>query len=87
VAHRWIIAASEVPESLIAEIDAELCRLNDDYHTLRKQQLLGRPTIHSLANSHFDQWMKGLGKTDAQHKYLRVVKKGQLPQGFPSTIG
>jgi hypothetical protein len=87
VAHRWIVAASEVPESLIAEIDAELCRLNDDYHTLRKQQLLGRPTIHSLANSHFDQWMKGLGKTDAQHKYLRVVKKGQLPQGFPSTIG
>lgn len=74
-AHKWFVACNDDidPEILIQKIDAELCRLNDDY-AVERTSALKNVFIEKLPESVFLQFMERKGKLGSQHKFPRVLK-------------
>lgn len=79
--HHWYVGVdSEVDkQEIMQEIDAEVCRLNDDYAAVRKYTLLP-PEITILPNQTFYDFMDSLGKSGAQNKFPRVLNTEQRPK-------
>lgn len=75
-AHEWIIEFRKDPESLSAfsqVLDDTLRSINSDYDAKRAKDLaLVAPTVHSVAEGTFYNWMKRRGKLGGQNKVPRL---------------
>lgn len=75
-AHEWIVEFRKNPESLAAFtkiLDDTLRKLNSDYDAKRAKDLaLVAPTVHSVAEGTFYNWMKRRGKLGGQNKVPRL---------------
>lgn len=75
-AHEWIIEFRKNPESLAAFtkiLDNTLRLINSDYDAKRAKDLaLVAPTVHSVAEGTFYNWMKRRGKLGGQNKVPRL---------------
>lgn len=75
-AHEWIIEFRRTPESLDAFtkiLDDTLRLINSDYDAKRAKDLaLVAPTVHSVAEGTFYNWMKRRGKLGGQNKVPRL---------------
>lgn len=61
------------------ELDAELCRLNEDYAAHRGGDLsMLRPAIRVVKRGGFGEWMKARGKAGGAHKVPRMDNTGQM---------
>jgi hypothetical protein len=80
--HRYLIEFVQPPADLdqfAAELDAELCRLNDDYRAHRGGDLtLERPEVCQVPRGGFANWLRSQGKLGGQHKVPRMDNSGQL---------
>ncbi|MBB1283255.1 GH3 auxin-responsive promoter family protein [Flavisolibacter sp. BT320] len=78
-AHKWYIACNDPvdPTALIQQIDAHLCRLNDDYATERTSALK-EVFVEVLPEETFLKFMEAEGKLGSQHKFPRVLKGKML---------
>lgn len=77
--HHWYFEQSNDPinpDLLIAKIDQELCKLNDDYKSARKYSL-GNPKITLLPKGFIYSYMNSLAKLGAQNKMPRVLNDAQ----------
>src|SRR5882724_5622240 len=74
--HEWIIEFKKQPESLdhfIVALDEMLRKVNSDYDAKRAHNIaLVAPTIHSVAEGTFYNWMKRRGKLGGQNKVPRL---------------
>jgi len=74
--HEWIIEFHTAPRSLEefgAILDDTLRRINSDYDSKRAHDLaLVAPTIHSVPEGTFYDWMKKRGKLGGQNKVPRL---------------
>ena len=67
-------AAALDADALAADIDARLCRLNDDYAVHRKDDVaMARPVVRLLPPGACAEWMRRQGKIGGQHKVPRVI--------------
>lgn len=63
----------------VDELDAELCRLNEDYAAHRVGDLtMVRPEVRVVPLGGFAEWMRSRGKAGGQHKVPRMDNSGQL---------
>ncbi len=73
--HHWIIElkneTSPPAETLAAQLDAELIRLNDDYEAKRKGGGLEPPLITLVAAGTFEKWLRSKNKWGGQNKTPR----------------
>jgi hypothetical protein len=75
--HEWWVelkaGTAETPTGplMAAEIDVELRRSNDDYHTKRKGGGLEMPVVRLVIPGVFEHWMRQKGKWGGQHKMPR----------------
>ncbi len=75
--HEWWIefraGVTEMPkpETLAADLDRVLQRLNDDYEAKRRGGGLERPLVHAVAEGTFERWLKARGKWGGQNKMPR----------------
>jgi hypothetical protein len=79
-AHRWFVSLKNpaISPTLFADmVDAELCRLNDDY-AIERRYALREVTAELLSASVFYQWLEQRGKLNGQAKIPRVLKGEQL---------
>ncbi len=84
--HRWLIATDNpIPDAAVM-LDDAMCKLNDDYTSLRKSDLIGKPEIYWMEPAMFVKLMALLGKTDGQHKYPRVIAASRLPKEILSKL-
>ncbi len=76
--HNWYIGTSSAIDGkqLMKEIDDQISRLNDDYHTCRKNNL-NDPVIHVLEPNVFYSFMDKIGKAGSQNKFPRVLNNQQ----------
>jgi len=74
--HEWIIEFKKQPESLekfTQTLDSTLRKINSDYDAKRAHNIaLVAPTIHSVAEGTFYNWMKKRGKLGGQNKVPRL---------------
>ncbi|MEN9610790.1 MAG: hypothetical protein RLZZ628_1604 [Bacteroidota bacterium] len=80
-AHRWYVGCDpQVDATRFAVLlDAELCRINDDYATERKS-VLGAIQMNIIPSDLFIKWMEVKGKLGGQHKFPRVMKKDMFAE-------
>jgi hypothetical protein len=80
--HRFLVEFAMPPTSsqpFAQELDAELCRLNDDYRAHREGGVgLAPPLITLLRRGAFADWMRAHGKLGGQHKVPRMDNTGRL---------
>jgi hypothetical protein len=78
-AHKWYVACNDGVDAdkLIKNIDANLCKLNDDYATERTSALK-EVFIEVLPEEKFMKFMEQKGKLGSQHKFPRVLKGKML---------
>jgi hypothetical protein len=76
--HSWFIGTADEVESnrLLAMIDQELCKLNDDYAAVRKYSLK-EPILRILPVKTFYEFMEHIGKAGSQNKVPRVMNAKQ----------
>jgi hypothetical protein len=87
-AHQWYISAENpaiTSDMLVQELDAELCRLNDDY-AVERRYALREIRAKMLPNQVFLDWLGQRGKLNGQAKIPRVLKGAQLAD-FEEFIG
>lgn len=66
-------------ERFVTELDANLCRLNEDYAAHRVGDLtMLRPEVKAVKPGGFEEWMKSRGKSGGQHKVPRMDNTGSL---------
>ena len=66
-----------------AELDATLCRLNDDYATHRAGDYgMDAPRVRFLPAGGFAAWMKSRGKLGGQNKVPRIINDPELFAGL-----
>jgi hypothetical protein len=73
--------AGPVPDlgRVAADLDAELCRLNEDYAAHRGGDLtMLRPRVAAVRRGGFEEWMKSRGKHGGQHKVPRMDNTGAV---------
>ena len=74
--HEWIVEFKKMPDSLdnfTTILDQTLRKVNSDYDAKRFQDLaLVLPTLHSVAEGTFYNWMKKRGKLGGQNKVPRL---------------
>jgi hypothetical protein len=80
--HRYLVEfarpARDV-ESFTRQVDAVLCRINDDYRAHRAGDLTLRgPEIVTVRRGGFADWMRSRGKLGGQHKVPRMDNSGHL---------
>lgn len=80
--HRYLVEFAEAVPDLKAfavEVDAELCRANEDYvaHRLGDLTMLV-PEVLAVRRGGFEEWMKARGKFGGQNKVPRMDNGGAL---------
>ncbi|MBY0515223.1 MAG: GH3 auxin-responsive promoter family protein [Gemmataceae bacterium] len=80
--HLYLVEfADAVPDlaGFAAEVDAELCRANEDYvaHRLGDLTMLV-PEVRAVRRGGFEEWMKARGKFGGQNKVPRMDNGGKL---------
>ncbi|MBK8193301.1 MAG: GH3 auxin-responsive promoter family protein [Lewinellaceae bacterium] len=86
-AHQWYVSVenpSVTPEAFMKAVDAELCRLNDDY-AIERIYALREVRVQLLSNDVFLRWLESRGKLNGQAKIPRVLKGEQLA-GFEAYL-
>jgi hypothetical protein len=82
--HRYLIEFAQPPHDLAgftAELDATLCRLNEDYAAHRQGDLTIRsPEVYAVPRGGFAAWMRSQGRLGGQHKVPRMDNTGQLTE-------
>jgi hypothetical protein len=80
--HRYLIEFARMPRDLDrfrAELDAVLCRTNEDYAAHRQGDLAMRaPEVCPVRRGGFADWMRSKGKLGGQHKVPRIDNSGEL---------
>src|SRR5262249_44749258 len=80
--HRYLVEfAQGAPDQagFAAELDAALCRLNEDYAAHRQGDLtMLPPEVVAVRRGGFAEWMKARGQLGGQHKVPRMDNSGQL---------
>ena len=80
--HRYLVEfAGPPPEpaAFAAALDAELCRINEDYRAHRRGDLTIRPPeICPVRRGGFADWMRSRGQLGGQHKVPRMDNSGRL---------
>jgi hypothetical protein len=80
--HRYLVEFVGKPADarrFAAAIDAELCRLNEDYAAHRAGDLsMLAPEVVVIDAGGFAEWMKSKGKFGGQHKVPRMDNTGQM---------
>lgn len=80
--HRFLVEfASTVPSlgAFAEAVDAELCRLNEDYAAHRQGDLTMRPPeVVVVPRGGFASWMRAKGKLGGQHKVPRMDNNGEI---------
>ena len=77
-AHHWFIACEENIDSnlIMQKIDEVLCHINDDYRVERKNAIKNLK-INVIHPQLFVDWLADQGKSGAQVKFPKVLKKYQ----------
>jgi hypothetical protein len=82
--HRYLVEFAREPAELprfAAALDAELCRMNEDYAAHRQADLTMRPPeVLAVPRGGFADWMRSQGKLGGQHKVPRMDNSGQITQ-------
>src|SRR5262249_51833537 len=83
--HRYLVEFARPPADparFAAELDAELCRLNEDYRAHRGSAGLGlaAPEVVAVRRGGFADWMRARGKVGGQHKVPRMDNSGRLTE-------
>jgi hypothetical protein len=84
--HRFLVdfAAPPAPAALACfghALDAELCRLNEDYAAHRRGDLAMRPPqVLAVPQGGFAQWLSTRGQLGGQHKVPRLDNSGRLTE-------
>jgi hypothetical protein len=80
--HRYLIEfAGQAPDPahFASELDAVLCRVNEDYQAHRQGDLTMRlPEVVPVRPGGFADWMRSQGKLGGQHKVPRMDNSGEL---------
>lgn len=78
--HHWFVGCdSPIDAELFAQkLDAELCRLNDDYATERRENLLRFIRVFPLPSKTFLAWLESKGRIGGQIKFPRVMSDAQF---------
>jgi hypothetical protein len=80
--HRYFVEfAGPVPDlaRFTAELDAVLCRLNEDYAAHRQGDLtMLPPEVVPVRHGGFADWMRAQGKLGGQHKVPRMDNSGEI---------
>ncbi|MBL8796978.1 MAG: GH3 auxin-responsive promoter family protein [Planctomycetia bacterium] len=80
--HRYLVEFVQAPRDLERygrELDAALCRINEDYQAHRAGDLTMRaPEVWGVARGGFADWMRAHGKLGGQHKLPRMDNTGRL---------
>ncbi len=81
--HRYLVEFARPPAavaSFAAALDAELCRLNEDYRAHRGSGgiSLAAPEVVPVRRGGFADWMRARGKLGGQHKVPRMDNTGRL---------
>lgn len=75
-AHEWIIEFDVLPNNLslfTQELDSALCSINSDYEAKRyKGVTLSAPTVRSVTQQTYFEWMRQRGKLGGQNKVPRL---------------
>ena len=80
--HHWYLETSQSnlnKNKLIATLEEELYKINDDYKSARKYTL-SAPSITLMPSGTIYDYMKTQGKIGAQNKMPRVLSEGQKKQ-------
>jgi hypothetical protein len=89
--HRYLIEFAKEPADLArfgAALDAELCRLNEDYAAHRQGDLTMRPPeVLPVPRGGFADWMRAQGKLGGQHKVPRMDNSGQITEQMTCHFG
>lgn len=93
--HRYFVEFADSPTSLASftnELDAALCRINEDYLAHRAGDLtMRRPEVLVVPRGGFAEWMRLQGKLGGQHKVPRIDNSGsvtrQLSQWLSASTG
>lgn len=80
--HRYLIEFAEKPPDLkrfTAELDAALCRFNEDYQAHRQGDLtMLAPEVCPIPQGGFSAWMRSRGQLGGQHKVPRMDNNGEI---------
>jgi hypothetical protein len=80
--HLYLVEFARVPADLnhfTSELDATLCRINDDYRAHRTGGTgMATPEIRPVPPGAFADWMRAHGKLGGQHKLPRMDNTGEL---------
>jgi hypothetical protein len=89
--HRYLVEFAVPPDDLenfAAEVDATLCRLNEDYRAHRAGDLALRPPeVCAVRRGGFADWLRTQGKLGGQHKVPRMDNSGQITQDLSRFFG
>jgi hypothetical protein len=82
--HRYLVEFARPPrdaEVFGREVDAALCRINEDYRAHRAgDQTMRAPEIVPVRRGGFADWMRSRGKLGGQHKVPRMDNSGRLTE-------
>jgi hypothetical protein len=80
--HRYLVELAADPsdrQRFAAELDAALCRLNEDYQAHRRDDLtMLAPEVWAVRRGGFADWLRSQGKLGGQHKLPRMDNSGRL---------
>jgi hypothetical protein len=89
--HRYLVEFHQPPADMIRfteELDAALCRLNEDYQAHRSGNLtMLPPEVCAVRRGGFAEWMRSRGKLGGQHKVPRMDNSGQLTAELSAWFG
>jgi hypothetical protein len=89
--HRYLVEFAEPPgdlERFARELDAVLCRLNEDYQAHRASDLTLRPPeVRAVRRGGFADWLRAQGKLGGQHKLPRMDNSGRLTAELSAYFG
>jgi hypothetical protein len=81
---RFLIEFAEMPKDVArfaTELDAVLCRLNEDYAAHREGDLtMLAPEVAVVRHGGFADWMRTRGKLGGQHKVPRMDNSGTITE-------
>ncbi len=88
--HEWIIEFHTAPRDIrefTAVLDDSLRKINSDYDAKRSHDLaLVAPTIHSVPEGTFYEWMKRRGKLGGQNKVPRLSNSREFVDDILATL-
>jgi hypothetical protein len=80
--HRYLVEFARPPRDVASftwEVDAVLCRINEDYRAHRAGDLTLRgPEVVPVRRGGFADWMRARGKLGGQHKVPRMDNSGRM---------